>query len=561
MIASRRLASLFIALAASLLSSIAAAQATALPADAQPFPPEPKPCLLVSGDGATSSVLADSQADKGWVEIDRQVTSALVEALKGNGYATSSFFIEPEARNDKSLPLMHAMMDARCARLLQVSHTLGDDATGPYFRFTFSMTHMVSSASGAARGDEFVALNDYARSYRYARTPAVMDSWRTGTFANTVFADLRASGRAEYARLGTLPSLAGAPPAPGGAVTAMAAPTIGAPAVEGVSYPPDAKPCLLVNTGAVPMSTVSADPAVDKYWVEIDRQIMSALVDGLTRDGYGTVYVFVDTTQRDAQPPRLSVGLHNSRCADIVLIAHQIGQDGDGPYFSFAALVSHYVTPSGAAPDAPPKAVLDFTKVYRYPQTQQDVFRPSELAASITSDLEANGQIGFARRGTLPKQAEAPPPVPAGEKPVDPALLHRSYDLFMQKWPTMQVKDVHVRQILAATEADARVALARLQAGESFDAVALALSTDAASRDKGGDVGWQQVAAFPIDVARMVQSLEPKGLAQRPVHSPAGWHVVEVLDVGPAQPPTFEAVEGKMAAAIRAARAARAAQH
>ena len=87
--ASRRLAALILALACEVVSGVASAQTAQIPADAQPFPPDQKPCLQVVGDAAGSAVLADPVADKTWVEIDREVTRSLVAELARGDYANA----------------------------------------------------------------------------------------------------------------------------------------------------------------------------------------------------------------------------------------------------------------------------------------------------------------------------------------------------------------------------------------------------------------------------------------------------------------------------------------
>lgn len=53
-----------------------------------------------------------------------------------------------------------------------------------------------------------------------------------------------------------------------------------------------------------------------------------------------------------------------------------------------------------------------------------------------------------------------------------------------------EVEQVHYRQIQVSTEEEAQAVLARLEAGEDFAAVAREVSTDAQTRDEGGDRGW-----------------------------------------------------------------------
>jgi parvulin-like peptidyl-prolyl isomerase len=94
----------------------------------------------------------------------------------------------------------------------------------------------------------------------------------------------------------------------------------------------------------------------------------------------------------------------------------------------------------------------------------------------------------------------------------------------------------HVRQILLDTEEDAETARQRLDEGESFEEVSRRLSR-AANAETGGELGYVVRGTLPEDLEDVVFSLQP-GEVSRPVASPAGYHVFQVLDVvdeGPAE--------------------------
>ncbi|HWT06153.1 MAG TPA: peptidylprolyl isomerase [Xanthomonadales bacterium] len=97
---------------------------------------------------------------------------------------------------------------------------------------------------------------------------------------------------------------------------------------------------------------------------------------------------------------------------------------------------------------------------------------------------------------------------------------------------------VRARHILVADAAKAKEVLAKLKAGGSWDALAKQYSTDPASKDKGGELGFFgrgqmvgpfQDAAFGAKVGQVVG----------PVKSPFGYHVIQVEEKKPAQPASF----------------------
>ena len=97
---------------------------------------------------------------------------------------------------------------------------------------------------------------------------------------------------------------------------------------------------------------------------------------------------------------------------------------------------------------------------------------------------------------------------------------------------------VRARHILVADEPKAKEVLAKLKAGGSWDALAKQYSTDPASKDKGGELGFFgrgqmvgpfQDAAFGAKVNQIVG----------PVKSPFGYHIIQVEEKKPAQPASF----------------------
>jgi peptidyl-prolyl cis-trans isomerase C len=89
---------------------------------------------------------------------------------------------------------------------------------------------------------------------------------------------------------------------------------------------------------------------------------------------------------------------------------------------------------------------------------------------------------------------------------------------------------VHARHILVATEEEARAVLARLQAGERFEALAAAVSLDVTTRARGGDLGWfVEDELLDPALARLAFALPINGIAG-PVETRLGFHIVQTLE-------------------------------
>jgi len=100
--------------------------------------------------------------------------------------------------------------------------------------------------------------------------------------------------------------------------------------------------------------------------------------------------------------------------------------------------------------------------------------------------------------------------------------------------------EYNVRHIMVRTQAQAEAALARVRAGESFGAVANAVSLDEGSNRKGGELGWNFGVYFVPEFAAAMEALGPAGMTDPPVHTPFGWHVIEVTQRRTAMLPSFE---------------------
>lgn len=99
-----------------------------------------------------------------------------------------------------------------------------------------------------------------------------------------------------------------------------------------------------------------------------------------------------------------------------------------------------------------------------------------------------------------------------------------------------QVQDtqaqVHARQIQVATQDQANDLLTQLQGGADFAQLAQQNSTDAATRGKGGDLGWFSKGVQSQQIDDAVFALQA-GQLSNVVSDSAGYHVLQVLETDP----------------------------
>ncbi len=94
--------------------------------------------------------------------------------------------------------------------------------------------------------------------------------------------------------------------------------------------------------------------------------------------------------------------------------------------------------------------------------------------------------------------------------------------------------EVKARQIVVATEAQAKDLAARLEKGEDFGELAKAHSIDTVTGPLGGELGWFKAHEL-AQIGDQVMAAEP-GARLGPLETRLGWHLVEVQAKRPATP-------------------------
>ena len=90
---------------------------------------------------------------------------------------------------------------------------------------------------------------------------------------------------------------------------------------------------------------------------------------------------------------------------------------------------------------------------------------------------------------------------------------------------------VHARHILVATESEANTVLELLKNGEDWNNLAANYSTDTATKDNGGDLGWFGKGQMVAEFEEAAFALEP-GQVSDPVKTEYGYHIIQCLAKG-----------------------------
>jgi parvulin-like peptidyl-prolyl isomerase len=113
-------------------------------------------------------------------------------------------------------------------------------------------------------------------------------------------------------------------------------------------------------------------------------------------------------------------------------------------------------------------------------------------------------------------------------------------------------EQVHAEALLVADEATAQALLEQIRNGADFATLALAYSLDLSSRAAGGDLGWFPRGGLTVpEVEAAAFALQP-GETSGVIHSPLGYHIVQVIERDPARPLSPGAAQALRARAYRA---------
>ena len=121
--------------------------------------------------------------------------------------------------------------------------------------------------------------------------------------------------------------------------------------------------------------------------------------------------------------------------------------------------------------------------------------------------------------------------------------LRAEYDLQVANMAKTQYRASH---ILVPTEDAAKAIIKQLQGGASFEKLAKASSTDAGSKDRGGDLDWFSPDAMTPEFATAVKAMKKGDTTPAPVKTQFGYHVIRVTDTRETAPPPFDSVKERL---------------
>ena len=113
----------------------------------------------------------------------------------------------------------------------------------------------------------------------------------------------------------------------------------------------------------------------------------------------------------------------------------------------------------------------------------------------------------------------------AQKNPVSEADLKKAYD---QDKAAYGDTEYQVRHILVKTEDQAKNLISRLNKGADFGKLAQEFSEDTGNKGQGGLLGWGVPRSFVPAFGASVTALKPGEIAQSPIRTQFGFHVVKL---------------------------------
>ena len=133
---------------------------------------------------------------------------------------------------------------------------------------------------------------------------------------------------------------------------------------------------------------------------------------------------------------------------------------------------------------------------------------------------------------------------------VDEAEVRDAYDRYVQALnATQETRASHILLVGEDSLAQAEAALARLNAGESFEALARELSQDVLSGEQGGDLGFADPSIYDPAFASALESLSV-GEVSGAVETPFGHHIIKLTEAREQTPDSFEARAAELRAQL-----------
>lgn len=177
----------------------------------------------------------------------------------------------------------------------------------------------------------------------------------------------------------------------------------------------------------------------------------------------------------------------------------------------------------------------------------RQVFVQAAEKQGVNKQASVQTEIELARQGILVRALMTDY---LAKHPVSDADIQAQYEKIKQQQSGKL--EYKVRHILVKDEKTADDLLAQIKADKSkFDDLAKKNSQDPGSSGNGGDLGWAPPTNYVPPFADAVVKLKKGELADKPVQTQYGWHIIMVDDTRPVEFPPLDQVKPQLEEMMR----------
>ncbi len=171
----------------------------------------------------------------------------------------------------------------------------------------------------------------------------------------------------------------------------------------------------------------------------------------------------------------------------------------------------------------------------------REIFMQEAKKRGLDASEEYKSQLELARQTILIRELFADF---QKKNPVTDAEIQAEYDKFAA---ANGGKESRTRHILVETEDQAKALIAEIKKGGKFEELAKKHSKDPGSGANGGDLDWAAANSYVPEFSGAMVKLDKGQMADEPVKSQFGFHIIRVDDVREAQLPKLDEVKPQIA--------------
>jgi len=183
-------------------------------------------------------------------------------------------------------------------------------------------------------------------------------------------------------------------------------------------------------------------------------------------------------------------------------------------------------------------------KTVREELVRREVLSQEAERKGMDKKADVQAQVALARQGVL---IGAYLQDFVKSHPIDDEAVKKEYENIRAALGQSEYKSRH---ILVKEEAEAKAIIEKIKKGERFEDLAKQ-SLDPGSKERGGDLGWANKAAYVKPFSEAMVKLEKGKYTEAPVKSDFGWHVIQLDDVRELKAPGLDDIKPQIAARLQ----------